>query len=465
DDGVRVQVRGLKVFMCSGEKLTQFFSSTTGIVEERGYYERYSEFLAALETCCDLSTSCLQAQVQSHKFLECVRSRQGIMQDPHPTSQDVHTQEGAPVTVKRSRSGKSLPEPMDPKVLQDLRSSNLLAATFGGEHFPGDQHILWTMRTLVDVASSGRVSCAPPTGSAHHGGTLHTDVARVSDDVMWVMHSACSITPDLMVITTEMQYKVVRKKSSDGRQEAFEICDACFSFASGDSPSKKDVTLQIPKSVPISRSKWDVFKDMLKPPVAPESFLDKMCRWLTTAWDSLKSFVSRAGEYMIRLFRACCPCVRPQHVSEDDVTRLDSNRDSHECESAVSEVSAPAPVIGTSSEHVHSNDADVEQGSEKAESVTDVKKPSNIPPKKPPRAARSVQSSSAHSVAGVPQGSASGIPSDLCTAASCPDVSGAREVAREVGGPSTSVAEPTAASSVLQLQSSRARNVSSQKQR
>ncbi|SCV65024.1 hypothetical protein ANAPRD1_00753 [Anaplasma phagocytophilum] len=162
---------------------------------------------------------------------------------------------------------------------------------------------------------------------------------------------------------------------------------------------------------------------------------------------------------MVRLFRACCSCVRPQNVSEDDVTRLDSNRDPHECESAVSEVSAPAPVIGTSSEHVHSNDVDTAQSSAKAKG-TDGKKPSTTAPKKPPRPARGAKSSSAHSVAGVPQGSASGIPSDLCTAASCPDVSGEREVAREVGGPSTSVADPRAASSVLQLQASRARNVS-----
>ncbi|QLL66889.1 hypothetical protein O998_03805 [Anaplasma phagocytophilum str. Norway variant1] len=521
DDGVLVQVRGLKVFMCSGEKLTQFFSSTTGIVEGRGYYERYSEFLSALETCCDLSTNCLQAQVQSRKFLGCVRSRQGITQDLLPTPQDMQTQEGAaPVTVKRSKSGKPLPEPMDTKIVQEIRSYNLLATTFGGEHFPGDRHILWTMRTLVDVASSGKVSCAPPTGSAHQGGTLRTDVARVSDDVMWVMHSACFITPDLIVITTEMQYKVVRKRSSDGKQEAYTICDACFSFASGDSPSKKDVTIQIPKSVPISRSKWDVFKDMLKPPVAPESFLDRMKRWLATAWDSLKSFVSRAGEYMIRLFRACCPCVRPQHVSEEETTLLDSDHDSRECGRAAPLVSEAAQVIGASAENVHSSDADVEQGSEKAESVTgsrksiagmalegtpecyhsalslldvtapiigasaehvhssnadvvqgsgqaesvtDMKKPSNVPPKKPPRLARSVQSSSGRSVEGIAQGGGSSSSAGLrsTAAGSCPNVSSGNAPSTSILGPIAAQAER--ASSEIRIKSSGDSGISQQR--
>ncbi|SCV63586.1 hypothetical protein ANAPH2_00680 [Anaplasma phagocytophilum] len=450
-----VQVRGLKVSLCSGENLLKFFSSTSagqGIC-----YARYSEFLYTLEPCRDLSGHCLQARVQSAKLADYVRRKQ------HP---GIHTQhEHAPVGPEESdagshtlkRHGGVLPTPMDPKVLQDLRSSNLLAAAFGGERFPGNYHILWTMKALVDVASQGQIICASPESG--HEGALYTNVARMSENKLWVMHNACFMTPDLRVLMVELHYKVDRKKSPHGDWDIFEICDGSFNVASGDTPSKKDFSIRIPKSVQISENKWNIFSEMLKPPVVPESFLDKMCRWLTTAWNSLKSFVSNAGGYVVRLFRACCSCVRPQNVSEDDVTRLDSNRDPHECESAVSEVSAPAPVIGTSSEHVHSNDVDTAQSSAKAKG-TDGKKPSTTAPKKPPRPARGAKSSSAHSVAGVPQGSASGIPSDLCTAASCPDVSGEREVAREVGGPSTSVADPRAASSVLQLQASRARNVS-----
>ncbi|EOA61157.1 hypothetical protein [Anaplasma phagocytophilum] len=435
---ILVQVRGLKVSLCSGRNLLKFFLSTSP--DQGIYHAQYSEFLHSLEPCSDLSEHCLQARVQSAKLANYVRRKQ------HP---GIHTQhEHAPGGPKASdagshtmkRHGRVLPTPMDPKVLQDLRSSNLLAAAFGGERFPENDHILRTMKALVDVASRGQIICASPESS--HKGALYTNVARMSENRLWVLHNACFMTPDLRVLMVELHYKVDRKKSPHGGRDIFEICDGSFNVASGDTPSKKDFSIRIPKNVQVSENKWNIFSEMLKPPVVPESFLDKMCRWLTTAWNSLKSFVSNAGGYVMRLFRACCSCVRPQNVSEDNVTLLDSNRDSHECESAVSEVSAPAPVIDTSSEHVHSNDVDTAQSSTKAKG-TDGKKPSTTVPKKPPRPARGAKSSSAHSVAGVTQG-------------------GAGDVTREVGGPSTSVADPTAASSVSQLQSSRASNVSQQ---
>ncbi|KDB56310.1 hypothetical protein O997_04170 [Anaplasma phagocytophilum str. MRK] len=454
---ILVQVRGLKVSLCSGENLLKFFSSTSA--GQGIYHAQYRELLNSLELCSDLSEYCLQARVLSAKLANYVRSKQ------HP---GIHTQhEHTPVGPKASdagshavkRHGRVLPTSMDPKVLQDLRSYNLLAAAFGGERFPENDHILWTMKALVDVASRGQIICASPESG--HKGALYTNVARMSENRLWIMHNACFMTPDLRVLMVELHYKVDRKKSPHGDCDIFEICDGSFNVASGDTPSEKDFSIQIPKSVQVSENKWNIFSEMLKPPVVPESFLDKMCRWFTTAWNSLKSFVSNVGGYVMRLFRACCSCVRPQNVSEDDVILPDSNRDSHECESAVSEVNAPAPVIGTSSEHVHSDDVDTAQSSTKAKG-TDGKKPSTTAPKKPPRSARGAKSSSAHSVAGVPQGGASGISSDLCTAASCHNVSGASEVTREVGGPSTSVADPTAASSVSQLQSSRASNVSQQ---
>ncbi|KJV83874.1 hypothetical protein APHCRT_1036 [Anaplasma phagocytophilum str. CRT53-1] len=445
---ILVQVRGLKVSLCSGENLLKFFSSTSA--GQGIYHAQYSEFLNSLELCEDLSEHCLQARVQSAKLADYVRRKQ------HP---GIHTQhEHTPVGPKASdtahpikRHGSVLPTPMDPKVLQDLRSSNLLAAAFGGERFPENDHILWTMKALVDVASRGQIICASPESGRK--GALYTNVARVSENKLWVMHNACFITTDLRVLMVELHYKVDRKKSPHGDWDIFEICDGSFNVASGDTPSKKDFSIRIPKSVPVSENKWNIFSEMLKPPVVPESFLDKMCRWLTTAWNSLKSFVSNASRFLMGLFRACCSCVRHQNVSEDDVTLLDSNRDSHGCESTVSEVSAPAPVNGTSSEHVHSNDVDTAQSSTK-DKGTDGKKPSTTVHKKPPRPARGAKSSSAHSVAGVPQGGASGISSDLCTAARCSNVSGASEVTREGGGPSTSVADPTATSSVSQLQSS-----------
>ncbi|KJV66896.1 hypothetical protein APHNP_0409 [Anaplasma phagocytophilum str. ApNP] len=453
-----VQVRGLKVSLCSGENLLKFFSSTSagqGIC-----YARYSEFLCTLEPCRDLSGHCLQARVQSAKLADYVRRKQ------HP---GIHTQhEHAPVGPEESdagshtlkRHGRVLPTPMDPKVLQDLRSSNLLAAAFGGERFPGNYHILWTMKALVDVASQGQIICASPESG--HEGALYTNVARMSENKLWVMHNACFMTPDLRVLMVELHYKVDRKKSPHGDWDIFEICDGSFNVASGDTPSKKDFSIRIPKSVQISENKWNIFSEMLKPPVVPESFLDKMCRWLTTAWNSLKSFVSNAGGYVIRLFRACCSCVRPQDVSEDDVALLDSDHDSRGRGSAVPLVGETAQVISAGAENVHSNDKDVARGRGQAESVTDMKKPSNIPPKKPPRHARSAQSSSGRSAEGIAQGGVSSNSAGLrsTAAGSCTNVSS--------GTPSTSILGPIAAqaekaSSEVHIKSSGASGLSQQR--
>ncbi|UQD54545.1 hypothetical protein [Anaplasma phagocytophilum] len=470
EDKILVQVRGLKVSLCSGENLLKFFSPNTagqGIC-----YARYGDFLSSLELCRDLSGHCLQATVQSDKIADYMRRKQ------HPGIETQH--EHTPVGPEASdtgahtirRHGRVLPAPMDPQILQGIRSANLLAAAFGGEVFPGDDHILWIMKALVDVASQGQIICASPESG--HKGALYTNVARMSENTLWVMHNACFMTPDLQVLMVELHYKVDRKKSPHGDWDVFEICDGSFNVASGDTPSQKDFSLRIPKSVQVSENKWNTFSEMLKPPVVQESLMVRMRKRLGGICSGVANFARRFARAVVRLFTACCSCVRPQRATEEDATLLlDSNRDSHECESAVSTViSTPTSVIGTSSEHVHSNDAavttqssDKASGTEKA-SAEDKKAATGVvkkqAPKKPPRSARGAKSSSTYPVEGVPKGGGSGVSADLCTAASCPNVSGANNIVPEVGVPSTSVANPTAASSVSQLKSSRASNVSQQ---
>ncbi|MDD9361575.1 MAG: hypothetical protein PV344_01445, partial [Anaplasma sp.] len=175
---------------------------------------------------------------------------------------------------------------------------------------------------------------------------------------------------------------------------------------------------------------WNTFSKMLKPPVVPESLMVRMRKKLVGVFNRLSTLMHRIACAVVRCFSACCSCVRPKHAPEENVTPLTgSSRDSYKCKSAVSAVGATESVI-TSSEHVHSNDTDVAQSSTKAKAVTGGEK-------------SSADMASEPLVVAV--GGASSSHTDLCSAASCLNVSGSNNLENGMQqNPSTCILDTTA---------------------